>query len=357
MGAGASPAWPADDARKAVCRKIVDRYKALLAAAPEAPFRNSAYADGPLDVLVGEKSSGVALAERERLSGPDKQTPRALADWAQAQKPPVVFPQEVLADLSPLAASDGVVWISRLPETKLYWLTAIEGTASCHSSKYFLVTDGRARPARGPENWSEENGEGCGVARMFGKIDGDPVALEDDYAVGGPELASTLAVHGWRAEEFVPLCAIQFEFAPRFMARGAYNKWDESCARADCEALRRAALALVEAAAPDPAAAQRSLTGKLSPSQRKEFAAMQEKAKAGDAPGGQADATDQNPLRLPLLYRGALYRASIGHFTIGWRIFGDWSVAIDRQEQGAMTRIANFAIGMTKGRLTKAEVK
>jgi hypothetical protein len=35
----------------AACRKIVERYKALLKADPEAPFRKRDYAASPLDVL------------------------------------------------------------------------------------------------------------------------------------------------------------------------------------------------------------------------------------------------------------------------------------------------------------------
>jgi hypothetical protein len=357
VGAAPELAWPANDPPQAICRKIVDRYQKIVATNPQAPFAKGAYADGPLDVLVAAKSSGVALADIGALEGSQKDLSQALADWGRKQKPPVVFSKEVVADLSEIATPDGALSISRLPDTDLYRLYAIGGTAGCYASKYFVVKDGRAQLAQGPQDWSEENGAGCGVSRSFGKIDSDPVAFEDDYAPGGAELGATLAVHGWSGEKFAPLCAIRFEFQPRFMAHGSYNAWDESCDRADCDALRNAALALVETATPNPAAARERLIAKLTATQRRDFAAMQENSNPVASPAGQAEATDQSPLVLPLVYKGTLYRASLGHFTIGWRVFTDWSVAIEQQDKGGLAKIATFAIGMTKGKPTKAQVK
>lgn len=356
-GGGAEFAWPENVPREAPCRKIVDRYQRIIAIDPQAPFAKGAYAEGPLDVLAGAKASGVVLAAIGALEGSQKDLSRALADWAEKQKPPVVFPPEVVADLAQLATSDSALSISQLPDTTLYRLFTIQGTAGCYASQYFRVKDGRAQAAQGPENWSEENGAGCGVSRLFGKIDGDPAAFEDDYAPGGAELGATLAVEGWSGEKFAPLCTIRFEFQPRFLAHGAYNAWDESCHRPDCETLRNAALALVETVTPNPAAARKALIEKLSATQRRDFAAMQEDSNVNPEPHAQAEATQQNPFVLPLFYKGALYRASVGHFTIGWRVFTDLSVVIEQRDKGATSKIAAFAIGMTKGKPTKAEVR
>lgn len=59
--------------------------------------------------------------------------------------------------------------------------------------------------------------------------------------------------------------------------------------------------------------------------------------------------TEEDPLRMPYVHAGQLYAVSLGHFTIGWRYFADWSVRFDAIDDGKLVRRAAFAIGMTKG--------
>ncbi|MGP0059583.1 MAG: hypothetical protein ACLPID_09890 [Beijerinckiaceae bacterium] len=346
-----------ETSRTSVCHKLVDRYKALLKADPAAPFRKGDYPASPIEVLAENPSSGVTIASS--LVQFDKDLPRSLTDWAQQQKPPIAFSKDALDELAQFSHPGANARIAQLPDTQLYRLSTLEGTASCYSSKYFFVEDGRARMAPGPQTWSEENGAGCGVTRDFGKIDGDPVALEDDYATGGPEFGSDLTLTGWDGENFVNLCTIHWEFSPRFLPRATYNQWEESCTGTNCVGLRQAAFELVEAAELNPAAAQKSLVKKLSPSQRAEFMAIRKLINAEDMPEGigRLDITDRGPVLLPLISTGHVYLARAGRLTIGWRVFSDWSVVVDRRDTDKMVEIARFAVGVSKGKLLRADVK
>ena len=60
---------------------------------------------------------------------------------------------------------------------------------------------------------------------------------------------------------------------------------------------------------------------------------------------------------LPVVIDGNFYLASLGHFTIGWRVFHDWSVTFDRLEGDKKVTAASFAIGMAKGKLIDVRVK
>jgi hypothetical protein len=51
---------------------------------------------------------------------------------------------------------------------------------------------------------------------------------------------------------------------------------------------------------------------------------------------------------------GVLYRVTIGHVTIGWRIFPDWRVTFE--EIGGRTK-ASLAVGMRAGELVSATVR
>ena len=81
---------------------------------------------------------------------------------------------------------------------------------------------------------------------------------------------------------------------------------------------------------------------------------------AGQTQDAAADADlllDTAPLLLPLVYNGQVYLASVGHFTVGWRIYADWSVKLDRLQDGKPQTQASFAIGMKRGQLIKTAVE
>jgi hypothetical protein len=349
----------AKNAPEAACRKIVDRYRAIVGADAEAPYRKGEYAASPLDVLAETKSSGVTIEPDKVLENFDKDPRQAIKDWAKSQKPPIAVSKDVEDELAQLATTGVTARIVQLPGTQVYRVSTIEGTASCFASKYFLVKGGHAQLARGPEAWSEENGAGCGIIREFGKIDDIPVAFEDNYEEGGAALSADLTVQGWSGEAFAPPCSIHFEFAPRLLPKATYNHWDESCTVANCVALREAAFGLIEAAQTFSGQAQKQLVDQLSPSQRTDFTAMQKIANADDAAAdvGQPDTTDRSLLLLPLLIDNSLYLARAGHFRIGWRVFSDWGVVIERRDRNTMVEVARIAVGATKGKVTKADVK
>jgi hypothetical protein len=52
-----------------------------------------------------------------------------------------------------------------------------------------------------------------------------------------------------------------------------------------------------------------------------------------------------------------VFLATVGHFTIGWRVFSDWKVTVETGEADKTSEIARFAIGMTKGPIASATVK
>ena len=56
------------------------------------------------------------------------------------------------------------------------------------------------------------------------------------------------------------------------------------------------------------------------------------------------------------VYEGKLYLVQLGHFTAGWRQFGDWSVNFSQVEDGKRVQRASFAVGMQKGQLASVQV-
>ena len=331
-----------------LCEKIVASYKALLSGDPEAPFHKGVYGQSPLATLAGNAASGVSLAPHDAVLGQDPQL--GLEAWAAQQKPPIALTAAIQSKL----ASHNI--IDRLSGTNIYAASTIDGTADCYDSVAFEVKGASAELTQDPGNWNDENGAGCGVTRSFGKVDATPAAFQESYDYT-PALTSSLSVSGWSGDRFGPVCTIDFHFAPRFAPQGTFNAWDQSCKARDCAALRRAALGLVETIQADPRGAEQNLDAKLTPAQRSAFQTMKAATHIKTSqkiPADPAQLTDKSPLLLPLVVGNHLYLARAGHFTIGWRGFSDWSVKID---QRGRRQIAAFAIGMTKGKLVKADVK
>ena len=93
---------------------------------------------------------------------------------------------------------------------------------------------------------------------------------------------------------------------------------------------------------------------------------MADRPAADDPPADGDDAskpktaaalTDTSPLLLPMLVDGHVFLASVGHFTIGWRVFADWKVTVEAGEADKTREIARFAIGMTPGPIASVTVK
>ncbi|ATQ67184.1 hypothetical protein Ms3S1_08380 [Methylosinus sp. 3S-1] len=349
---------PADDSKTAACRTLGERYRAVLASDPGAPFRTSFYAASPLAVLSATQGSGVTIASPVAELG--QYSRRAFTDWSKAQPQPFTVTEPVLKALDELSAFG--LRIERLPGHNFYSAGVIEGTAACYSTVYFIVEGARAHLAVGPASWEGEGGAGCGVSRSFGSIDGAPAAFEEshDYT---PSLISAVSVTPWRDAAFGETCSVDLRFAPRFTAASQYNDWDVHCDGADCERLRGAALALVEAAQADPLGARARALARLTAGQILEFS----RAEAVNGPPAEAlspaeaaepsSYTDNAPLLLPLVDEGRVYLAALGHFTVGWRVFADWRVGLKQIDKDALTERAVFAIGMTKGELRSVETR
>jgi hypothetical protein len=126
-------------------------------------------------------------------------------------------------------------------------------------------------------------------------------------------------------------------------------------------------MALVEAVQRDPLAARRNAVAALSAAQRTMFETMAKQAQDNrgevqppEAPENPASYLDQSPLLLPLLHQGEVYLASIGHYTIGWRIFPDWSVKLEKggkDDKGALQTVGVAFVAMRRGALRAATVQ
>jgi hypothetical protein len=103
-----------------------------------------------------------------------------------------------------------------------------------------------------------------------------------------------------------------------------------------------------------PDALRREWT-KLSPTQRSNLSASTGEEEGSDTANAPDRLTDQSPLVLPVIVEGALYRATVGHITIGWRIFPDWRVTFENISGEATS--ASLAIGMGPGPLLGAVIQ
>lgn len=255
--------------------------------------------------------------------------------------------------------TEPAVWqVSRLPGTAFYSLSSVQGTAHCIFSVYFEVQDRKAHLASAPAGFEEEGGGSCGVGRWYGSIDDQPAYFQQLYDYT-PSMSSTLTIAPWEHGRFGPACTITFFFAPAFGGE-TLNPQRESCNAPDCDDLRRAALQVATAVQASPATAEAQMLASLSAAQKALYDSAVGVAKPEGAPPSHADPDSiiaEYPLRVPFVHSGRLYVASIGHFTIGWRYFADWSVTFDAIEDGSLVRRGAFAVGMTKGSLRTLTVE
>lgn len=357
------------DAGKALCRRFVDAYRATLAARVNDPKdANAPLSQPPFALLANTPNSGVTRApEAQRLQ---ETNARQLDQWARNQTPPLRFSPRVRHDILELG-STAITTIERAPATDFYVVTQVQGTAHCIYSASFVIKNGVAERAAKPL-WSDQPGDSCGVDRFFGDIDGRTVAVEDNESPYDPSLASGLTLKAWDKQGFGPSCSIAFDYDPAFVDTTSEpaQEPDQKCDSAACVALKPAAMALVEAVQRDPLAARRNAVAALSATQRTMFETMAKQAQDNrgevqppEAPENPASYLDQNPLLLPLLHQGEVYLASIGHYTIGWRIFPDWSVKLekggkdDKNDKGALQTVGVAFVAMRRGALRAATVQ
>lgn len=335
----------------ASCQVLADRYRVLADTHP---------GESPLGVLTHSPGSGVTLADK--LAQPQNEA--ELRDWGRRQKPPIDFPAKLNIDFY-----GGDMGLEKLPNADFYAISSIQGTAYCYSSSYFVVKSGQAQEIGAPPGFSDDEGAGCGVYRSFGTIDQVPVFFQEFYD-GTPSMKASVQVAAWHSGRFDATCTVDFSYAPLFRDT-TLNDWPtlddtmKSCSGADCEQLQQAAYELVKAVQNNPGAAEHHFLGLLSPPQLVEYRKAEmiangdqaaassggPAAKAQEQESDPADLTEQDPLLVPYIVQGRLYIVSLGHFTIGWRYFGDWSVKFAEVENGPLEQRGAFAIGMVKGRM------
>ena len=277
-----------------------------------------------------------------------------------------------------LKALDGVqeaLVVSDLPGSNLLAANSTAGTAGCNSTVFFSVNRGNASLVPEPEGADDNSGGSCGLTRSFAAVDGLPVVIDDSLSAG-PDLAATLTLTPWGGDEWLKPCEADFVFAPHFDLDKTWNDWPNfsnweknECGSGGCEGFQRAALDLVRQTQQDRAGVESHLLAALTGPQREEYQRLKrvaDRPAADDPPADGDDAskpktaaalTDTMPLLLPMMVNDHVFLASVGHFTIGWRVFADWKVTVDAADADKTREIARFAIGMTPGPIVSATVK
>jgi hypothetical protein len=265
--------------------------------------------------------------------------------------------------------------VSDLPGSSLLAANSIGGTASCNSTVFFTVSRGRARLVRSPKDWDNDVGGSCGLTRSFASVQGLPIVIDDDLDAG-PSLTSTLTLTPWDGGKWQQSCKASFVFAPHFDMAKTQNDWasldnweNNDCGSGGCGGFQRAALDLVRQTQQDRAGVEAHLLSGLTTAQREEYLRLKRVAdrpdpddrQAGDddaaKPRTAATLTDTTPLLLPMVVDDRVFLASVGHFTIGWRVFADWKVTVEAAEAERTREIARFAIGMTQGPIVNVSIK
>jgi hypothetical protein len=290
---------------------------------------------------------------------------------AEQMKPPFTPSGELLTALDELDAEIAVV---ALPGTRMFAANSTGGTAHCNSTVFFSTAKRHAHPVEGPESWKDDGGASCGVTRSFISIDGTPFVIDDSLSAG-PGLASTLTLTPWANGKWLQPCRAEFVFAPHFDTKGLLNDWaglngwaKNDCGAGGCDAFQRAAFTLVQQTQQDRAGVESHLLAAMTSAQRGEYQLIKRLADkpepddshaGGDAgkPATTAGLTDTMPLVLPVVVDNHVYLATVGHFTIGWRLFADWKVTFEAGEADKTREIARFAIAMTPGPIISTVVK
>ena len=226
----------------------------------------------------------------------------------------------------------------------------------------------------GPESWKDDAGGSCGLTRSFASVDGVPFVIDDSLDFG-PSLISKLTLTPWTGGKWAEPCQADFVFAPRFDTKNTrndwagLNNWEANRCGNDCEGFQRAALELVRQIQVDAAGAETHLLAAMTAPQREEYLRLKriaDRPDGADLAAGEDDAkrraaaaalTDSSPLLLPIVVGNRAYLATVGHFTIGWRVFADWQVIVEAGEADKTKEIARFAIAMTQGPIVGATVK
>jgi hypothetical protein len=358
-------------AAAASCQQAAQHLAALIKSNWPSSDENTPGASSDMvNTLLHKPPSGfIRATEQFRLVTYSRQ-----AFTRQALRLPTPFSpsRELLKALDELQGNMG---IAGLPGTNVFAANSIGGTAFCNSTVFFSVSKGRTRVVPGPEAWNNDVGGSCGLTRSFASIDGVAFII-DDSVDSGPRMASTLTLTPWGNGKWLDPCKADFVFAPHFDTTNLQNDWvglnnweNNDCGIEGCEGFRRAALSLVKQTQIDRAGVEDHLLAAMTTSQREEYGRLKRSADRPDSADLQSDSddadkprtaaglTDAKPLLLPMVVDSRVFLATVGHFTIGWRVFSDWKVTVEAGEADKTREIARFAIGMTQGPIVSATVK
>jgi hypothetical protein len=372
--------WPSSNEARAFSSEVDtgSREENASKQKPRAPFRFHRNGKGSTPAATGGL---VSTLLRRSPSGFIPGTTRfTLKAYSQQDfvKQALLLPRPFVPSRQLLRAFDGVqqaLVVSDLPGSDLLAANSIGGTASCNSTVFFAVSRGRARPVRLPKDWDNDVGGSCGLTRSFASVQGLPVVIDDDLDTG-PSLASTLTLTPWDGGKWQPPCTAGFVFAPHFDTAKTQNDWasldnweNNDCGSGGCGGFQRAALDLVRQTQQDRTGVEARLLAGLTPAQRQQFQRLKRAADRPDPddrqtggddaakPSTAATLTDTMPLLLPVVVDDRVFLASVGHFSIGWRVFADWKVTVEAAEAERTREIARFAIGMTPGPIVSVSIR
>lgn len=370
------PAWAAETSLP-LCQALADGYGALVTRNPDAALdpagggngrAGSIYPMSPVETLASDPASGFRLAR----------TIMTLTDYTDdafvsaAEKLPESFTPSpaLLQEMSD--DENQYVEIQHLPGSPYYLALGVQGTAHCALTTWFTVEGGKTKPLAGPKSWEPSDGGNCGIDATFGSLDGTPVAIIDGGGGLTPDMSVSATLSARTPAGWAPDCTATFDFSPRFDVERVVNPPETpqpACKDEDCLKLRDAALALLEAFQAGPQAAQEKALSGLTPDGRAAFDKMKlawkPAGKGADDAGNAtpqasdlpADALDTQPFVLPLQLDDRIYLVTIGHRTIGWRVFSDYEVDVYALKHGALDQVRSFLMGMARGKFVKATVK
>jgi uncharacterized protein len=318
-----------------LCKTIADAYY---------PLANAHPGEAPLEVLAKLPDSPIKLASKFVTM---QQPGTELIGWAAAQKPPFTLSPDLQKELKQYGQTvGGVGTLIKALGVDFYKISRIEGSMGCSDDLSFVVRKGIAFLATNPEDSSEGN---CSSGASFATIAGSPAAIEENYD-WRPGMTASLDVWTWDGEDFTGSCQVSLKYKPLFSPK-TLNRWGETCDGNDCDALHDASFKLAEAAEVNPDALQKSSIDALTPNQREQFDAMKE---AFELQARDPSAAD--PFTIPFIHHEQLYLASIGHYSIGWRVYADWSAIFDSWDHGKLTPQGSFAVGTWKGDLESVSI-
>jgi uncharacterized protein len=316
-----------------MCKIIADLYRPLANAHAEEP---------PIKVLAQSAGSQVKLAKPET----DQQPVSELAGWAAARKPPFSLSPDLVKALERYRQSGGGGSLIKALGIDFYTIARAQGSMNCEDDLSFVVRKGIAFPATSPGDTSEGR---CGSGAWFATVAGSPVAIEENYD-WRPGMTASLDVWTWDGQDLTESCQVSLKYKPQLTSK-TLNSWGETCQGNDCIELREASFKLAEAAEANPDALQKRSLDALVAKQKEQFEAMKEAFES------QArDPSSDDSFTIPFMHHDQLYLASIGHYSIGWRVFADWSVLFTSWDDAKLTPRGSFSVGTWKGDLERVSI-